>query len=494
MSSEDGQEAVNPMIGGGQSKPEFTDPGDQGPIKSRGGAGRSRIARRSILPCLLFSYSALMLSNPAGSSASQDTRANIVIVSIDTLRADHLGVYGYSRNTSPNIDRFARRAIVFDNAFTTLPAHVSLMTATYTTTHGIKGNVDGVHLPFRGAGGIQTLAQTLRELGYETAAFVSAVVLRTDTGINIGFDTFDAPQDAARSATATNSAVRAWLDRPRHKPTLLWVHYFDPHWPYDPPKDYQGAFGKGGALPQQQKGLTMNPYMVQLLHDNYDAEILYTDCEVGKLFGDLRARNLWDKTAVVLTADHGEGLWQHNWLDHGRIYNEQLHVPLVMKLPKATDEEPRHSPRLASVVDVIPTLVGALELPVPPAFLQQFDGVNLLKPEESERFVLAERVHRDREWEPGRRYALIDSSWKLLHLTEGQDVLYDMRTDRGELQNAIGAHPQIAEQMRAHIEEILSSEKRALQERRASGDDSYSPPPLSPKTLEALRALGYVDE
>ena len=289
--------------------------------------------RQLSLAICLLATSACSWSEPKSISS------NIIVITIDTLRADHLGCYGYFRDTSPNIDQFAQDAVLFENAFTTmsttLPAHLSLMTSTYPPAHGVKGNMDIWKRPFAGSDGITTLAQAMQLLGHETAAFVSATPLKPHSGIQVGFDTYDVPNRTERRAAATNRQVFDWLDQTREKPFFLWIHYFDPHAPYRPPSPYKASFATD---PRQQEYLSSIDVSLakfprlHATHNAYDGEIRYTDQHIRNLVDRVREQGLWENSTIVLTADHGEALGQHAWLDHGRIYNEQLHIPLLIKL------------------------------------------------------------------------------------------------------------------------------------------------------------------
>ncbi len=415
---------------------------------------------------------------------------SIVLVTLDTLRADHLGLYGYFRDTSPALDRLAAEAVVFDNALTTmtttLPAHASLMTSTLTLTHGIKGNVQHLDTRLDGSG-LATLAEVLADGGYRTAAFVSAAPLKSHTGIQAGFGHWDQPEARQRRAGPTTRRVERWLATAGEGPLFLWVHYFDPHDPYDPPPPYDTAFAADGRLErwlaERRVGKWRNPRLHELI-DRYDGEIRYLDAELGKLFAALEAAGHWREAAVVVAGDHGEGLGQHGWIRHGRIFQEQLRVPLLVKLPAGDRRRARRDPRVASLVDVVPTLVAALDLEVPERFARQLEGVDLLAPG-PRRHVFAERTHRFRaRWEPGPKYALTGSDWKYFHLPQGDDALYDLARDPHELVNVLASRPDVGAAMRDEILELLAGARHL-------GAAEGEPPP--PEVLEELKALGYLD-
>lgn len=432
------------------------------------------------------SLAVCFLALPAAASAPHPS---LVLVTIDTLRADRLGCYGYPRETSPNLDSLAEQAILFERVYTTmattLPAHASLMTGTYPLTHRVQANVAFIPRSLDDATDLRTLAELLRRAGYETAAFVSAAPLKRHSGIDRGFETFSQPKLWQRGADKTTEHVLEWLNERTEKPFFLWVHYFDPHWPYSPPLEYVDRLGDFPELADylQELGVS-DPRSHKLLkvNDAYDAEVLYTDDAVGRLFGRLRELRLWDASVVVVASDHGEGLGQHGYLYHGRIYDEQLHVPLLIKLPGM--HESRRIRHVTSLVDVLPVLSAATELPIQAAE-PQFQGRNALDPREDCCQAFSERVHREsRAWGPGRRYALTRADWKYFHSTEEGDALYDLRDDPHETQNVIGDHPEVVKELASELGAWI---------RECSREPAGEVPEIDRETLEQLRALGYVD-
>lgn len=242
----------------------------------------------------------------------------VVLVTIDTLRADHLPAYGYRAVETPALEALRRDAILFENAYShcplTLPSHASLFTGLLPPRHGVRSNVG-----YRLAATHRTIAAALRERGYATGGFVSSYVLRAATGIAVGFDRYDevagaplrAIGDVQRPGPETVARATAWLDGVATRPFLLFVHLYEPHSPYAPPEPFRARYGA-----------------------TYDGEIAAADAALGSLIGALKARGLYDAALVVVTADHGEGLSQHGEEEHGvLLYREALHVPLFVKLP-----------------------------------------------------------------------------------------------------------------------------------------------------------------
>jgi len=445
-------------------------------------ASLTRIARRGLLAAVLLGALGVV-------TGCERTPPSIVLVTIDTIRADHLGAYGYFRDTSPVFDGFAAEGVLFERAYapmaTTLPVHVSLLTGTTTLRHGVKGNFGTTLQALDGAMGLRTFAQVLRGLGYETAAFVSATPLKRHTGIDAGFVHFDQPSAKRRRAAGTTDRALAWLDiAASMRPIFLWVHYFDPHDPYDPPEPFDASFRADADLRGFLRALGLSEWddpEIQRINDLYDGEILYTDGQLGRLFAALREAGLWDESAVVVAGDHGEGLGQRDWLEHGRIYDEHIRVPLVIRLPDG-EGRGRRSARLASLVDVVPTLVAALDLPVAETDRAQWEGNDLLAPKPPRRFAFAERVHRYHpDWEPGPKYALVGRRWKYFHRPLGSDELFDLHADPLETRNVIEAHPRVAAAMLSRIRRALVHDVRR------------EPEELPLDVREELEALGYVE-
>ncbi len=419
------------------------------------------------------------------SCAPAEPPASVVLITIDTLRADHLGCYGYFRNTSPFIDQLAADGLLFENAITpmstTLPAHTSLMTSAYPARHGVLSNLNLYHQPVVTDKGFQTAAQMFREAGYLTAGFVSSPGLGEESGITAGFQVFD--ESGIRDAFTTTSRVIDWLDSVPARPFFLWVHYFDPHHPYDPPPDYrdyrsderQLQFVTEAGIPPERRILAMR------YSNLYDGEIRYTDDHIGWLLSRLRELDLYRTSMIVLTSDHGEGLMEHGVREHGVIYNEQLFVPLIFKFPEGRGPVGERSTELASLIDVLPTMVESLALPIP---TEQFDGVSLRS--KRREFALSERDHTRRRFGSEVNLAVTSEHWKYFLYTEGADQLYDLERDFEELENVIDEHPEVAERLRKQILRIWKTSRERGSGLRLKRD-------VSPQLVEALRGLGYVE-
>lgn len=439
---------------------------------------------------------AVLLTTAGCRQPVADSYPSIVMITIDTIRADHLGCYGYPRETTPHLDRFAEESILFERAVTpistTLPAHVSLFTSHYPMETGVVTN--GKRIEGVGLSEIKFFAEMVRDLGYETAAFVSAAPLRERSGVGVGFDLYHEPpkKTGQKPANTTTDAVLEWLGArapsESARPLFLWVHYFDPHLPYEPPAPFDTLFKADDQLVRllEERGVesARKPETLDL-HDRYDGEIAFLDSQIGRLFAVLEKRGLYREAAMVIVGDHGEGLMQHGWSHHGRIFNEQLFVPLLMKFPAGDSIPSGRRSDLVSLVDVVPTLVSSLDLPVGDA-AAEFRGNDLLAPQAPRQRVFAQRtfVEREKKWGPGKRYSLITPEWKYLYATEGEDVLYNLSLDPHETRNVFDQHPEVAARL---LRELLAM----IAEQAQTGGFAVSED-LAPDEAEALRNLGYV--
>jgi arylsulfatase A-like enzyme len=432
-----------------------------------------------------------------GAGPARTPYPSIVVITVDTLRADHLGCYGYFRNTSPTIDALAAESVFFTNALTTmattLPAHLSLWTSRYPLQTGVTKNGWRVFKRQDGDDQIRLFAEMLEDLGYSTAAFVSANPVKSYTGLDAGFDVYDEPNTAAgdkrRRAGRTNDEVLKWLDTHPSEPFFLWVHYFDPHRPYAPPRPFDTAFA---ADPELHSFLAareaLHPDQPEVSHFNnlYDGEILYLDTELERLLQAFRDRQLLDDLVLVFTSDHGEGLGEHQRFGHGEIHNEQLDVPLLIKYPSKMGLNGQRVERVVSLTDIVPTLVATLNLDLPDRDLEQFVGVNMLSSKSERDFAFAQRAtYKNRSWGEADKFALVGRKWKFAYDTELGDTLTDLEVDPYELQNVIAKHPEVAQELKNQLLELIaeySASERGMEVLEVT----------APEVLEELRALGYI--
>ena len=401
-----------------------------------------------------------------------DGDLNVVLVTIDTLRADFLSSYGSTRASTPHLDRLAREGTLFSNAATTvpftLPAHSSIMTGTYPPYHGVRENV-GYYLGDEN----RTLAQMLSEAGWQAAGFVSAFVLDARWGIGRGFDLYLDDFDVAsmeqinlgsvqREGSETVAEAVQWLDGRPEGPFFLWVHLFDPHDPYTPPE----------------------PYKSQYPQDPYAGEVAYTDSLIGELRAALEERGLLDTSLVIVTGDHGEGLGEHSENYHGYfVYDSTTLIPLIVRSP-FPELAGRVVDSAVSHVDIQPTILAATR--APPS--ESAQGESLLPlllgaPANDDRIVYTESYYPlfHYGWAPLRsvrsaRYKFIDAP---------QPELFDLAVERPEQENVVRRDREVSRDLKERLDAMLATLDRP------EGTET-SQPDLDEETLRQLRALGYV--
>ena len=460
---------------------------------------------------------------------------NVLLITLDTTRADRLGPWGFAAAKTPRLDQLAADGTTFLEAFTpipsTFPSHSSLLTGKYPQSHGVHDNAVYLLGPEQ-----QTLPELLQARGYATGAFVSAFVLDSQFGLDQGFATYDdsvdlplmafdvkqLPKDLPadrkkweatiatayqRRGDATTAKALEWLGALGVQPFFLWVHYFDAHQPYQPPPPYDRAFDadyRGAmdgdqrkfwqALKKKQATAADKAHMEALYH----GEIAWQDECVGRLLDGVRRVGRWDETLVVLTADHGEGLGEHRQLfeHNSEIYDEAVHVPLVVRRPDASGRGEKIT-HLVRTIDVTPTVLDWLGLPPEPAM----QGVTLLP------FTAADPATRAAAESPGeivlealreRQINVVERSlvglrgdrFKLIVTLDraGEAVkteLYDLVDDPGEQRDLASAQPERATRLR---EQLL----KRLSDLPTPGADQARE--LGALDNAALRALGYTGE
>lgn len=312
-------------------------------------------------------------------------RPNVLLITIDTLRADSLGCYNPALNTSPNIDRIAEQGYLFERCYAssswTMPSVMSIHTGKYPFRHG----VEWVDKPLPTS--IPTLAEKLREQGFMTGAVESSLFLQSQFGFGRGFDHYEEEPIHDHSAISSPSLTRralAWLEDHLHRPFFFWIHYLDPHYDYLPhaeaahfvthiPEIAQGKEYPILELKNTPYSLTPEEYEYQ--RQLYHGEIFFTDLYIGQLMQFLKDAGVWDQTWVIITSDHGEMLGEHGALGHTEsFYNEVLHVPLIIKPPRGL-KKPRRINDRVSLVDIMPTLLRRMKITHDP---RDFDGVDIL--------------------------------------------------------------------------------------------------------------------
>jgi arylsulfatase A-like enzyme/Flp pilus assembly protein TadD len=389
-----------------------------------------------------------------------DPKAPIIIISIDTLRSDHLPAYGYGKVETPNIDAFRSDAILYERAYAecplTLVSHASLFTGSLPAEHGIRDNL-GYKLDPKA----KTLAELLKANGYATGGAVSAVVLRGDTGIRRGFDFWDDDIDvdvtaisiarSQRSGDATRESAERWIGAHKTQPFFFFLHLYEPHTPYDPPEPFRTKYGT-----------------------TYDGEIATADAIVGKFLDHLRNEGLYDRATIVLLSDHGEGLRDHGEDEHGLLlYREAIQVPLMLKLPKSARRGASVSTPV-QLIDVFPTIASAF-----PGSLKA-EGQSLLDAADG-------KVKDDRTLYAETYYPRLHFGWNDLHsIVSGTNhyihahkpELFDLAADPGEKTNVLAEKRRVYTALRQSIEPYIHA--------------AAAPSPVDDEQKQQLAALGYV--
>lgn len=454
-------------------------------------------------------------SDAAARSATGASRPIIVWISLESLRADHLGCYGYHRPTTPALDALAAEGTVYTRADSvtswTLTSHASMFTGLYPSAHGV------IHPRERLADEHITVAEVLQAAGYQTAAVVAGPYLSATHNLPQGFELLDdSPIQHAKGASAdiTNPDLEAalfrFLDGGRDgRPLLLFAYYWDTHSEYIPPPPFDTMFVPEGAQPIQnvqympafELGRHITQPQLDWLIAQYDGEIRCTDGYLGRLFEKLKALGLWDNSMVLVTADHGEEFYEHGRNSHkNSVYVESVHVPLIVKWPAGGTERPRRDDRLVSLVDLFPTLleVAGCSTDAPLA------GRSLRAAPDPERatFLELETLWSYQRKSSGEKW-LERTSWsgirtarhKLLHVTPREDhpdkplverwEFYDTVADPGEL-HPLTADPELLGEFQGRLAEWQRT--MALLARRWE----TGPARLSPEEEARLRSLGYL--
>ncbi len=411
-------------------------------------------------------------------------RPNVLLIGADTLRADALGAYGARPSVTPALDRFAASSDLWLDAYSTfnvtLPSFASILTGLYGKNHGVYENKSRLSDEAR------TLAEMLREAGYATAAFLAARHLFTGN-LGQGFDHLPEPKRHLAAETSIAGAIN-WIQS-THEPFFVWVHLYDPHTPHTPPGRFgrgQAAAAPGGLLPVDRWTSVGSPSHDTALENElfasrqlYLGEVAYVDREVDRLLGFLESRGLFENTIIVFLSDHGELIDEHGGsFRHTGFWEEVVHVPLIIRWP-TSKRLGRRIRGLVQTIDVLPSILEALNLPIPP-----MDGRPLLTPNETSKRRLVFAEH-------GRRAGsmLRTEAEKYFYSTRDYafpagEYFYEVHGDPTELDNAAGTRPNSMARLRATL--------TAWQSAKAGGIVSEQQA-LTADELEQLRALGYLN-
>ena len=464
---------------------------------TRGAGGERRCAGWAVclgLVALVFAVAGCRRESP-----------NVILVSVDTLRADALGTYGGPIAT-PTFDRLAHEGVVFEHTYAptsaTAPSHATLFTGQEPQRHGVLRTGEAL------AKDAQPLAALFHAHGYATAGFVSSFVLDPRFGWNAGFDHYDAeiPEAGAtmgkqkpypgafwgaerfggfdRRATSTTDAVVRWLAT-APEPYFLFVHFFDPHGPYVPPTAFAERTAQMPVSLDGRELPSVPPAKLEQLIRRYQGEVLYVDDALAAV-AEAATHKSKRPTVIAVTGDHGEGLGQHRWLEHAvSLYDEQVHVPLLLYAPGRLPGGRRVATPVA-LADVAPTLLDLAGLPAPTA---PIDGRSLAaaarggaEPDARPIFGVRRLVSEEAGWGHGVQLSVRNGRWKYIWASDAPHELYDLDADPGERSNVLDAHADVAAELRGLLERHVA----ALPKPREAA-------PLSEETRKALQALGYAE-
>ena len=436
-----------------------------------------------------------------GCGAPSPRIGNVVLVTIDTLRADHLGCYGYPRPTSPFLDSLAARSLLFERAVSasshTAPSHATLLTSLYPEQHGVL--VNGLSL----SGSLWSFASVARDSGAEPAGFASVSFL---SGLGGEFETWDSEVpdgELFRTADLTVDRVAAWLGaRDPLRPFFLWVHFYDVHEHKADTRIPPGPLERISshrrdrkddflAFLREQRGYTGS--RVTRNFDRYDSQIAFVDSQIGRLYERVEAHAAGARTLWVVTSDHGEGMGDHGYGGHGRyLYDEQIHVPLIIH-DSADHFAPASVPSLVRHVDVLPTLAELAGVPHT-GDAGRIEGGSLVPWLDdplrvARRLAFAQRRPPDprrleRGWSPGQLIVARGDRFKYISSSHAPDEFYDLLRDPHETMNLAGGDSQEERRLR----EWLRRKDAALRRDRRAGEAGAIPEEL----IESLRALGYL--
>ena len=392
---------------------------------------------------------------------------NVLLISIDTCRSDHLSSYGYPAKTTPNIDAVAAEGTLFRNVYSpipvTLPAHCSILTGMNPPRHGVHDNNEYGFTD----GSQATLAQLLRARGLTTAGIVSAFVLNNRYGLNQGFSFYmdgmsPNPRDpmySERNGGETTSLALDFLQRNGSLPFFLFLHYYDPHTPYEPPE----------------------PFASQFRADPYAGEIAFVDACIGQVIAKLKNLGLYDSTLLVITGDHGEMLGEHGERKHSFfVYQSALKVPLIVRLPGQKQGRVVEEP--VGLIDLVPTICGLLHIK-PPSPMQGVDLAACVKGKTGApagRSFYCESLMATK-YGGNSLLGLVQENWKYIQTTRPE--LYDLEKDPGEKSNLLTQKPEIASRLQQSLKSMIEKDVRAPRKSKT--------PEWDPKAAAALAALGY---
>jgi arylsulfatase A-like enzyme len=473
-------------------------------------------------------------------SGGDETPASVILLMLDTVRADHLSLHGYHRQTTPVLEELAEECLVCDSARSTaswtLPAHGSLFTGLYPSQHRLHNYHRDEHtvglpqLSYPMAANVPTVAMILERAGFQTAAIYANPVIsprfRLDRGFglyryennrNEELDLFCEPllavapgsgrletfRKTVTSARQINRRVTHWLDNHARAPFFLFVNYMDAHWPYRPPEPFDELFPASGTTDLGQEELReiilggerpLTETELSDLHARYDGEIAYLDSQLRELIEHLRDSGLWDSSLVIVTSDHGEFFGEHDLVFHGReLYEAGVKIPLMVKYPGG-EPRGRHGEPVG-LEDIVPTILDVVGRPIPKRMGGVPIGAARTAPTVAENHFGFKIDFKDTGW--GHRFdrvrrSMVEGNHKFIHSSDGRHELYDLEADPDERDNLLDRDPALAEpflQMAADLE-AAATRPRSARDLMLSEEQNAA---REKDLREKLAELGYVE-
>jgi arylsulfatase A-like enzyme len=416
---------------------------------------------------------------------------NFILISVDTLRADHLGCYGYFRNTSPNIDKFAKEGILFRNCVGisswTLPSHLSMLTGLYPISHGANTRRDKL------IDKVLTLPEALKDKGYVTAGFVSGYFVSSEFGYKQQFDIYDERYLASFkdiTSDKINEAAISWLKQNFSKKFFLFIHYYDVHFDYIPPPPYNVMFdanyqGDLTGKKYYKKASITDKRDLEHMIALYDGEIRWTDSHIGKLLEEIERLGVDNRTVIILTSDHGDEFLEHGRKGHGNnLYETTIHTPFILKIPGGEKGVIRDDP--ISPVDIMPTLLALAGVHIK----VELDGRDLTNLEDKKRAIFSElnfksHIYRDINIQKSIRLGRYKMIFDFLR---GEQKFFDLKEDPQEKENLMNSESS------SHIEtkkELAEKFFKWLKVREEKQERAVKVE-LDDVTKKQLKSLGYL--
>ncbi len=447
----------------------------------------SAIVVAAIILALYFSFGNRIVSFIKGDASS----LNLIVITVDTVRADRLGCYGFQKNTTPAIDAFSEKSLLFENAIVPLPltgpSHSTIFTGKSIINHGVIGN--GYKLSNENV----TLAEILKEKGYATAAFIASKVLEREHNYSQGFDVYSGGEVFERRADVVRKDFLDWLEANSGKKFFSWVHFYDAHCPYYAPDKFREEFRGGyeGELntawkcdKAQYSRMNLSDDDIEYIKSMYEAEIAYIDSNIKKILDAIDDKGLLKDTVIVITADHGESLYEEGKFGHDRCLKDyEINVPLIVYYPKMKRAGEREISQVASI-SIMPTILDIMKIP----FNGKIDGKSffslLAGGDGGDESAFSVRVVKSEDGLQMIEHSLRTAKWKVIVKPHGEE-LYNLSDDPGETDNLIAEKSELKEvhPLFDKLYSVIEIDKEMMKGKKQK---------ISQKTVRDLKALGYL--